>query len=44
MCDLRKSDNLIVESKRNIKKAVIYERENPAKKIVPYKGKIIPKD
>ena len=26
-----------------LKKAVIYEKENPAKKIVPYKGKIIPK-
>ena len=40
-----KSDNLIVELKKEIlKKAVIYERENPAKKVVPYKGKIIPKD
>ena len=40
-----KSENLIVELKKEIlKKAVIYERENPAKKIVPYKGKIIPKD
>ncbi len=39
-----KSDNLIVELKKEIlKKAVIYERENPAKKIVPYKGKVIPK-
>ena len=39
-----KSENLIVELKNEIlKKAVIYEKENPAKKIVPYKGKIIPK-
>ena len=39
-----KSENLIVELKKEIlKKAVIYEKENPAKKIVPYKGKIIPK-
>ena len=39
-----KSENLIVELKKEIlKKAVVYERENPAKKIVPYKGKIIPK-
>ena len=39
-----KSENLIVELKKEIlKKAVIYEKENPDKKIVPYKGKIIPK-
>ena len=39
-----KSENLIVELKKEIlKKAVIYERDNPDKKIVPYQGKIIPK-
>ena len=44
MAEIEKSENLIVELKKEIlKKAVIYEKENPAKKIVPYKGKIIPK-
>ena len=39
-----KSENLIVELKKEIlKKAVIYEKDNPDKKIIPYKGKIIPK-
>ena len=39
-----KSENLIIELKKQIlKRAVIYERENPEKKVVPYAGKIIPK-
>ena len=39
-----KSEKLITELKKEIlKKAAIYERDNPDKKIVPYKGKIIPK-
>ncbi len=39
-----KSEKLITEIKKEIlKKAVIYERDNPDKKIIPYKGKIIPK-
>jgi len=38
------SENLIAELKKEIlKRAVIYERDNPEKKIIPYKGKIIPK-